>query len=126
MINDEPKSRQTRQSESRATASWSHAQQSTTPTHVLHVYLTQLSRFSAGADEHLDAVAGHRHQTDAALLILLQTEIAAHRAEAAACVSVNQRHRSPLHRPTLPAGDLDLWACLVVPIVRTCSLALAR
>jgi hypothetical protein len=36
---------------------------------------TQLSGLSAGADEHLYARAGHGHETDARLLVLLQLRI---------------------------------------------------
>lgn len=70
--------------------------------------LTQLSRLSARADEHIDAVAGHGHQTHAALLILLQTTIAAHthRSRAMACAPVSERHR--IVASTNIAGDLCL------------------
>lgn len=42
---------------------------------LLLVCLTQLSLFSSRADEHLDSASGHGHESDAALLILLQLRI---------------------------------------------------
>ena len=88
MKNGEPRSRQAR----KAIGISSH---SIVVACAACVSLTQLSRFSAGADEHLDAVAGHRHETDAALLILLRTAIAAHaESRASACASVSERHLS--------------------------------